>query len=142
MIRRHQLILFWVVIKIFHINCQHNIIFVRHGHSTDTKITRYGERQIQFAATRINEMNLNFTEIFTSTMSRAIESSQTLRKALCQHCKIIEDSVLNEVNPNTVLGGMQIQAAYTKYFQRAKPRERQNTLIVGHSNMFRALVTK
>lgn len=78
----------------------HNIFLIRHGQaneSLDNKpLTALGEKQAHLTGKRLKQLNIKFDKIFTSGLSRAIETGAIIHQYLCNETFPSEDLLLNE----------------------------------------------
>jgi len=100
------------------------ILFVRHGESEDDLINAYGGwsdfpitengiSQIQNTAKNIENMNIKFSKIVSSPLSRAKSTSEIISKRLGLDIEIFE--YLKERNSYGILSGMNKEEAKKRY---------------------------
>ncbi|XP_023338968.1 serine/threonine-protein phosphatase PGAM5, mitochondrial isoform X2 [Eurytemora carolleeae] len=136
-----------------------NIILVRHGHynldGKDDKeryLTALGLEQAKITGARLAELNLPYTYIARSRMTRAIETANLIKEALPTVPLLPEDGMLIEGEPVEAepddffipqheyeTDGGRIEAAFRKYFHRADVEQTEDSyeLIVCHANVIR-----
>ncbi|KYM84707.1 PREDICTED: serine/threonine-protein phosphatase PGAM5, mitochondrial [Atta cephalotes] len=141
-----------------------HILLIRHGqYHTDGKtdiermLTELGRKQAEATGKRLAELNLPYSLIVRSTMTRALETSQIIEKNLID-VPVETDSLLVEgapIPPEPPIGqwkserhffqdGPRIEAAFRKYFHRAEPNQDRDsyTVLVCHANVIRYFVCR
>ncbi|EFN85287.1 serine/threonine-protein phosphatase Pgam5, mitochondrial isoform X1 [Harpegnathos saltator] len=141
-----------------------HILLIRHGqYHTDGKtdiermLTDLGKKQADATGKRLAELNLPYSLIVRSTMTRALETSTIIEKSLV-NVPIEDDSMLIEgapIPPEPPIGhwrsekhffqdGPRIEAAFRKYFHRADPSQENDsyTILVCHANVIRYFVCR
>lgn len=144
--------------------CRH-LILIRHGQynldgQTDQErfLTKLGTLQAEYTGRRLQELNLPYTNMVRSTMTRAQETgtiiSQFLPKVAVSHCDLLREGA--PIPPEPPLGsdtperykffedGARIEAAFRKYFHRADPDQQEDSyhILVCHGNVIRYLVCR
>ncbi|KAL1138710.1 hypothetical protein AAG570_008772, partial [Ranatra chinensis] len=143
-----------------------HIILIRHGQynldgitDPDRTLTELGKSQAKMTAMRLKELDLPYTSLVWSTMTRAKETAMIIREALSSEINIQECSLLEEgapVPPEPPIGhwkppyhqffqdGARIEAAYRKFFHRADMSQEQDSydVIVCHANVIRYFVCR
>ncbi|KAK9872863.1 hypothetical protein WA026_019651 [Henosepilachna vigintioctopunctata] len=141
-----------------------HIILIRHGQYntlglTDEEriLTETGRKQAELTGVRLKELNIPFTEMIKSTMSRAQETGSLISKSLplipVTNCDFIREGA--PIPPEPPIGnwrsemrfyqdGARIEAGFRKYFHRADPSQEKDsyTLIVCHANVIRYFVCR
>ncbi|KAK3800314.1 hypothetical protein RRG08_020289 [Elysia crispata] len=141
-----------------------HLILIRHGQYFDNAtadkerfLTSLGRAQAQLTGERLKELNLPYTSLISSTMTRARETASIIHKSL-PHLKHVQDDSLREgapIPPEPPLGswrpeqkffqdGARIESAFRKYFYRANPEQTEDTyeIIVCHANVIRYFVCR
>ncbi|XP_072748420.1 serine/threonine-protein phosphatase Pgam5, mitochondrial-like isoform X2 [Anoplolepis gracilipes] len=138
-----------------------HIFLIRHGQyhldgKTDAEkvLTELGRKQAEVTGKRLAELNLPYSLIVRSTMTRALETSQIIEKSLI-NVPVEDDSMLIEgapIPPEPPIGqwrsekydGPRIEAAFRKYFHRANPSQEHDsyTILVCHANVIRYFVCR
>ncbi|XP_032665535.1 serine/threonine-protein phosphatase PGAM5, mitochondrial isoform X2 [Odontomachus brunneus] len=138
-----------------------HILLIRHGqYHTDGKtdidrmLTDLGRKQADATGKRLAELNLPYSLIVRSTMTRALETSRIIEKNLLT-IPVEDDSLLVEgapIPPEPPIGhwrsekhdGPRIEAAFRKYFHRADPSQENDsyTILVCHANVIRYFVCR
>lgn len=141
-----------------------HILLIRHGqYHTDGKtdservLTELGKKQAEATGKRLVELDLPYSLIVRSTMTRALETSRIIEKNL-SNIPVEDDSLLVEgapIPPEPPIGhwrsekhffqdGPRIEAAFRKYFHRADPSEEHDTytILVCHANVIRYFVCR
>jgi len=142
-----------------------NIILIRHGQynlmgDTDKEryLTQLGLEQARLTGLRLAELALPFTSISVSRMTRAIQTTEQISKALPNVPVLPQDGLLNEgapiapeppkrkwtTNLNCEVDGVRIEAAFRKYFHRAHPSQEKDSyeIVVCHANVIRYFVCR
>jgi len=136
-----------------------NIILVRHGqYNLDGKedderyLTELGLEQAKLTGLRLAEMALPYTSITVSKMKRAVQTADLIHESLPTVPLHPQDGILNEGAPvkaeprgswrpdyQSEVDGARIEAAFRKYFHRAKPCQTEDSyeIIVCHANVIR-----
>lgn len=141
-----------------------HILLIRHGQyytngKTDAErvLTELGKKQAEATGKRLAELNLPYSLIVKSTMTRALETSQIIEKSLV-NVPVENDNMLIEgapIPPEPPIGhwksekhffqdGARIEAAFRKYFHRADPKQECDsyTILVCHANVIRYFVCR
>ncbi|KAL0114986.1 hypothetical protein PUN28_010508 [Cardiocondyla obscurior] len=141
-----------------------HILLIRHGqYHTDGKtdvervLTELGRKQAEITGKRLAELNLPYSLIVRSTMTRALETSKIIEQSLIK-VPVENDSLLIEgapIPPEPPIGqwksekhffqdGPRIEAAFRKYFHRADPSQEFDsyTVLVCHANVIRYFVCR
>lgn len=141
-----------------------HLILVRHGQynlqgQTDSErvLTELGRKQADMTGKRLAELGIPFNTIVRSTMTRAQETSKIIEKSLV-NIPVEDDSLICEglpIPPEPPIGhwraessyyqdGARIEAAFRKYFYRAKPTQEKDSyeLLVCHGNVIRYFVCR
>jgi hypothetical protein len=119
-----------------------HLLLVRHGQynlkgetDQDRILTELGIKQAESTGRRLAELSLPLTSIVSSTMARAIQTSDLIRKFLPDNLKVLDqDVLLREGGPYPPEprhrwapevryhdDGARIEAAFRRYFHRAEP---------------------
>lgn len=129
-----------------------HILLIRHGQynlkgTTDEEraLTDLGMMQAECSGRRLAELNLPLTSLISSTMTRAIQTADIVRKHLPKDITVLSPDVLlregSPYPPEPISrwhpelhfhdDGARIEAAFRKYFHRAEPTqvERQVHLV-------------
>lgn len=137
-----------------------NLILIRHGQynldgesDADRYLTQLGQDQAKMTGMRLATLDLPFTHIVRSRMTRAIQTADIISQQLPGIPLLPEDGILNEGSP--ILpeprssswrphlyyerDGARIEAAFRKYFHRAEPDQEKDSyeIIVCHANVIR-----
>lgn len=140
---------------------------IRHGQyhvhgATDLErvLTDLGRKQAVFTGERLKTLQLPWTSVVISTMSRAQETGKLILASLADpKLEIIHDSILVEgapIAPHPPVNhwrpephqffqdGARIEAAFRKYFHRADSTQEKDsyTLMVCHANVIRYFVCR
>lgn len=141
-----------------------HIFLIRHGQyhtngktDADRVLTELGKKQAEATGKRLAELNLPYSLIVKSTMTRALETSQIIEKSLV-NVPVENDNMLIEgapIPPEPPIGnwksekhffqdGARIEAAFRKYFHRADPSQEGDsyTILVCHANVIRYFVCR
>lgn len=142
-----------------------HIILIRHGQyyeeeGTDEKriLTPLGREQADLVGKRLQELNLPYTSIVSSTMSRAIETADLISKYLPDVQRLSND-LLREgapIPPEPPVGhwrpnvhqfyedGARIEAAFRHFFHRAPSSQEKDSydVLVCHANVIRYFVCR
>lgn len=141
-----------------------HVLLIRHGqYHTDGKtdaervLTELGRKQAEATGKRLAEINLPYSLVVRSTMTRAQETSKIIEKTLA-NVPVEDDSLLIEgapIPPEPPIGhwksekhffqdGPRIEAAFRKYFHRAEPSQDRDsyTVLVCHGNVIRYFVCR
>ncbi|KAK0162434.1 hypothetical protein PV327_006210 [Microctonus hyperodae] len=141
-----------------------HLLLIRHGQynlsgetDSDRILTDLGRQQAELTGKRLAELNLPYSLIVRSTMSRAQETSKIIEKSL-KDVPVSDDSILVEGAPippeppigrwtsesHYFQGGPRIEAAFRKYFHRADPNQEKDsyTILVCHANVIRYFVCR
>ncbi|GFN84795.1 serine/threonine-protein phosphatase pgam5, mitochondrial [Plakobranchus ocellatus] len=142
-----------------------HLILIRHGQYFDNAnvdkerfLTSLGRTQAELTGERLKELNLPYTSLVSSTMTRAMETANIIHKSL-PHLEHTKDDNLREgapIPPEPPLGswkpeqkqffqdGARIESAFRKYFHRASPEQTEDSyeIIVCHANVIRYFVCR
>ncbi|KAK3083970.1 hypothetical protein FSP39_006095 [Pinctada imbricata] len=142
-----------------------HLLLIRHGQyvldgATDQQriLTALGRKQAAYTGQRLKDMGYNYTDLISSTMARAVETSDIIHKFL-PNLSIERDPLLCEgapIPPEPPVGhwrpeksqfyqdGSRIEAAFRKYFHRAEPSQTTDSyeIIVCHANVIRYFVCR
>ncbi|XP_011871378.1 PREDICTED: serine/threonine-protein phosphatase Pgam5, mitochondrial [Vollenhovia emeryi] len=141
-----------------------HVLLIRHGQyymdgKTDVErvLTELGRKQAEATGKRLAELNLPYSVIVRSTMTRALETSLIIEKSLA-NVPVENDSLLVEgapIPPEPPIGhwksekhffqdGPRIEAAFRKYFHRADSSQTEDsyTVLVCHANVIRYFVCR
>ncbi|XP_059139054.1 serine/threonine-protein phosphatase PGAM5, mitochondrial-like isoform X2 [Physella acuta] len=142
-----------------------HILLIRHGQYFDTAhvdkerfLTSIGRNQAELTGQRLKDLDLPYTILISSTMTRAIETAQLIHKYLPE-LDYKQDDSLKEgapIPPEPPLGswrpeqkqffqdGARIESAFRKYFYRADPSQKEDTyeIIVCHANVIRYFICR
>ncbi|KAL3857177.1 hypothetical protein ACJMK2_011870 [Sinanodonta woodiana] len=141
-----------------------HILMIRHGQYYDNAkedeariLTLLGRDQAELTGKRLLEMNLPFTKIISSTMTRAIETSHIIHKFL-PHLALEQTDMLREgapIPPEPPIGGWRpeknfyqdgarIEAAFRKFFHRADAKQTSDSyeILVCHANVIRYFICR
>ncbi|XP_035743144.1 serine/threonine-protein phosphatase PGAM5, mitochondrial-like isoform X2 [Vespa mandarinia] len=141
-----------------------HLVLIRHGqYNTAGKIdsekvlTELGRHQAETTGKRLAELDVSYSLIVRSTMTRAQETSKIIEKSL-PNVPTEDDSLLTEgapIPPEPPIGnwmseryfyqdGPRIEAAFRKYFHRADPKQEKDTvtILVCHANVIRYFVCR
>lgn len=142
-----------------------HILLIRHGQYCDTAatdcdriLTILGREQSKLTGQRLCELDLEYTRIVSSTMQRAIETSDIIRQnlprltcerdpVLCEGAPIKPEPYHSTWKPDSYQfyqDGARIEAAFRKYFHRADPDQRCDSveILVCHANVIRYFVCR
>ncbi|CAH1275172.1 unnamed protein product [Diabrotica balteata] len=142
-----------------------HIILIRHGQynlngatDQDRILTKLGCLQAEYTGKRLKELDLPYTEIVKSTMTRAQETGSLISKYLTEvpvvNCELLREG--SPVPPEPPVrswkpesykfyqDGSRIEAAFRKYFHRADVKQERDsyTLLVCHANVIRYFVCR
>jgi len=142
-----------------------HILLIRHGQymddaetDRDRYLTSLGREQAAAVGQRLKTLDLNYTSLTASTMTRAQETANIINKILPE-LSLTLDANLKEgcpVAPSPPIDkwqpephqfhqdGARIEAAYRTYFHRADPAQEEDSyeIIVGHANVIRYFVCR
>ncbi|XP_012216059.1 serine/threonine-protein phosphatase Pgam5, mitochondrial isoform X2 [Linepithema humile] len=138
-----------------------HIILIRHGQyhtsgKTDLErmLTELGRKQADATGKRLAKLQLPYSLIVKSTMTRALETSKIIEQSLIDvpvesDCLLVEGA---PIPPEPPIGqwksekhdGPRIEAAFRKYFYRADPSQERDTytILVCHANVIRYFVCR
>ncbi|RUS85620.1 hypothetical protein EGW08_006632 [Elysia chlorotica] len=142
-----------------------HLILIRHGQYFDNAtadkerfLTTLGRSQAEMTGKRLKELNLPYSSLISSTMTRAKETAAIINKSLPQLAHVMDDSLREgaPIPPEPPLGtwrpeqkqffqdGARIESAFRKYFHRASPEQTEDTyeVIVCHANVIRYFVCR
>lgn len=142
-----------------------NLILIRHGQynlsgkgDKERVLTPLGRNQATQTGKRLKELNYPYTRIIRSTLTRAQETGELIAKQL-PGVEVSDDCLLEEGSPApveppvgrwrpeasyTFQDGPRIEAAFRKYFHRAKPEQKEDSyeVLVCHGNVIRYFVCR
>ncbi|KAK6968418.1 serine/threonine-protein phosphatase PGAM5 mitochondrial-like isoform X1 [Biomphalaria glabrata] len=142
-----------------------HLLLIRHGQYFDNAavdkdrfLTALGRAQAEVTGMRLKDLDLPYTVLISSTMTRAIETAKLIHKHLPE-LEYKQDEILREgapIPPEPPLGswrpeqkqffqdGARIESAFRKYFYRADPSQKEDTyeVIVCHANVIRYFVCR
>ncbi|XP_014598123.1 PREDICTED: serine/threonine-protein phosphatase Pgam5, mitochondrial-like isoform X2 [Polistes canadensis] len=138
-----------------------HLILIRHGQyntagksDSEKVLTELGRRQAEITGKRLAELDVAYSLIVRSTLTRAQETSKIIEMSL-PNVPTQDDSLLAEgapIPPEPPIGnwmserhdGPRIEAAFRKYFHRADPQQQQDTvtILVCHANVIRYFVCR
>lgn len=118
-------------------------------------LTPIGIAQARLVSTRLKSMNVNFNSIISSTMTRAMQTSQVINndfpEVLFEKSDLIREctpptwreDVMAETNADKVEECVNnLEEAFQKYFIPSPDDKDRNEVIVCHGNVIRYFVTK
>lgn len=142
-----------------------HLFLIRHGNyvmegelDEQHVLTNLGRQQADYVGKRIKELELPYTFMLNSTMTRAIETSDIMYKHLPQiprkTCAMIREGA--PCPPEPPVGhwrpeaqqfyedGARIEAAFRKYFHRADAKQEKDSyeIMVCHANVIRYFVCR
>ncbi len=142
----------------------HTIYFIRHGDYAPQDdgipdslnvLTPLGIAQARLVSTRLKSMNINFSSLISSTMTRAMQTSQVIqndfpeivfaKSDLIRECTppTWREDVMAETDPAEVEECVNnLEQAFQKYFIPSPDDNDRNDIIVCHGNVIRYFVTK
>ncbi|XP_003703397.2 serine/threonine-protein phosphatase PGAM5, mitochondrial [Megachile rotundata] len=143
---------------------KYHIILVRHGQyntegktDLDRTLTVLGRQQAEVTGQRLQELGLPYNLIVQSTITRAKETAEIIKKYL-KDVTVKEDPGLTEGMPippdppinfwksdiNYHEDGPRIEAAFRKYFHRPDPDQTKDSyiILVCHANVIRYFVCR
>ena len=145
-------------------NGTRTIYLVRHGDyapQTDSipdflnVLTPLGIAQARLVSARLKSMDINFNSLISSTMTRAMQTSQVIhndfpqiifeQSDLIRECTppTWRDDVMAETNSTEVEECVDnLEQAFQKYFNPSPDEKDRNDIIVCHGNVIRYFVTK
>ncbi|XP_066603584.1 serine/threonine-protein phosphatase PGAM5, mitochondrial-like [Prorops nasuta] len=141
-----------------------HLILIRHGQynlkgETDGEryLTELGKIQADTTGKRLAELNLPYSLIVRSTLTRAQETSKIIEKTLptietkddpllIEGCPIPPEPFIGSWRPDSqyYADGARIEAGFRKYFHRADPCQEKDsyTVLVCHANVIRYFVCR
>ncbi|CAG5135356.1 unnamed protein product [Candidula unifasciata] len=142
-----------------------HILLIRHGQYFDNAtvdkerfLTSLGRAQAELTGQRLKELDLPYTILISSTMTRAIETAEIIHKYLPDIEHVTDDSLREgaPIPPEPPLGswrpeqkqffqdGARIESAFRKYFYRADPGQKEDSyeIIVCHANVIRYFICR
>ena len=142
-----------------------HLLLIRHGQYnlkgvTDSQryLTELGTEQALLTGARLAELNLPWTSLVCSTMTRAQQTAGLIRQALPENVPVkADDPLLAEGAPyppepptsfrpehKWFSDGSRIEAAFRKYFHRADLEQTEDSyeMIVCHANVIRYFVCR
>lgn len=140
------------------------IYLIRHGEyapqDDDTPdslnvLTPLGVAQAHLVSTRLKSMNIKFTSLITSTMTRALQTAEVITEDFPE-LKLEQSDLIRECTPPSwrkdVMAGVdttereecvhKLDKAFQKYFIPSPDDKNRNDIIVCHGNATRYFVTK
>ncbi|XP_039290940.1 serine/threonine-protein phosphatase Pgam5, mitochondrial-like [Nilaparvata lugens] len=142
-----------------------HLILIRHGQynlsgkvDKERVLTELGRNQATETGKRLKLLDFPYTRIIRSTLTRAQETGALIAKEL-PGVEVTDDSLLEEGSPipveppvghwkpeasYTFQDGPRIEAAFRKYFHRARPDQTEDSydVIVCHGNVIRYFVCR
>ncbi|XP_067650705.1 serine/threonine-protein phosphatase PGAM5, mitochondrial-like isoform X1 [Haliotis asinina] len=142
-----------------------HLLLIRHGQynmeSSDDLgrfLTKLGQEQADITGRRLKDLNLPYTILISSTMTRAKETADIIHKHVPQ-LSIVRNDLLREGAPippeppsahwrpeeaQFYKEGARVEAAFRKYFHRADPDQTEDSyeIIVCHANVIRYFVCR
>ncbi|VDN15473.1 unnamed protein product [Dibothriocephalus latus] len=144
--------------------CSRHIILVRHGQyhyaadDSDCHLTKLGREQTDYTGQRLKQLNLPYSRIIYSTMTRAVESTDEIIKYLPEvpavPCDRLREGapfppqppVPNWPSSKDAFNedGPRIEAAFNYYMHRADPDQEKDSyeILVCHANVIRYFVCR
>ncbi|VDM01447.1 unnamed protein product [Schistocephalus solidus] len=141
-----------------------HIILVRHGQyhyaadDSDCHLTKLGREQTDYTGQRLKQLNLPYSRIIYSTMTRAVESTDEIIKHLPEVPAVPCDRLREGAPfppqppvPNWPASenafsedGPRIEAAFNHYMHRADPDQEKDSyeILVCHANVIRYFVCR
>jgi len=142
-----------------------NIYLIRHGQynlkgetDIEKKLTELGRKQALYTGERLSQLNLPWTSITQSTLTRAVETCSLIQKHLPANIPLKSSDMLVEgapVPPDPpnkhwkpelyfYRDGARIEAAFRKFIHRAPPEQKEDSyeLIICHANVIRYFVMR
>ncbi|XP_013404680.1 serine/threonine-protein phosphatase PGAM5, mitochondrial isoform X3 [Lingula anatina] len=143
-----------------------HLLFIRHGQynlkgekDEDRILTDLGRKQAALVGQRLKELDLPYSLLVYSTMARATETGKIVQKFLPPDIPVNTCSFIREgapIQPEPPVGhwrpeqsqffedGARIEAAFRKYFHRAKPSQEKDSyeVYVCHANVIRYFVCR
>ncbi|XP_063226676.1 serine/threonine-protein phosphatase PGAM5, mitochondrial-like isoform X2 [Bacillus rossius redtenbacheri] len=141
-----------------------NILLIRHGQynqdgMTDKErtLTHLGRKQSELTGRRLRELAYPYTILYRSTMTRARETAEIIERSLpalpVEDSSLLEEGVPFPPEPPSsnwkpelyyFQDGARIEAAFRKYFHRAKPSQKEDSyeIFVCHANVIRYFVCR
>ena len=142
-----------------------HILLIRHGQyhyaedDADCNLTSLGREQLDLTGRRLKQLNLPYSHIFYSTMTRAIESTNEIIKHIpgvpATPCDLLREGAPFPPEPpvpNWPGGGdkafqedgPRIEAAFAHYIHRADPSQKEDSyeILVCHANVIRYFVCR
>ncbi|KAH9524208.1 Serine/threonine-protein phosphatase pgam5, mitochondrial [Bulinus truncatus] len=124
----------------------------------DRFLTALGRAQAEVTGMRLKDLDLPYTVLISSTMTRAIETAKLIHKHL-PGLEYKQDDILREgapIPPEPPLGswrpeqkqffqdGARIESAFRKYFYRADPTQKEDSyeIVVCHANVIRYFICR
>ncbi|BFZ19125.1 hypothetical protein BsWGS_22164 [Bradybaena similaris] len=142
-----------------------HILLIRHGqyfdnanNDKDRFLTSLGRSQAEMTGQRLKDLDLPYSILISSTMTRAIETAEIINKYLPDIEHVTDDSLREgaPIPPEPPLGswkpeqkqffqdGARIESAFRKYFHRADPGQKEDSyeIIVCHANVIRYFICR
>lgn len=124
---------------------------------SDRTLTTLGRKQAELTGRRLKELDVPFTSVVHSTMTRAVETAALIHEHLKQlpiaSCELISEG--EPMPPEPPFGiwkpqskfftdGARIEAGFRKHFHRAPPCQKEDSheIIVGHANAIRYFICR
>lgn len=142
-----------------------HLIFIRHGQynlegvsDSERYLTQLGREQASLTGDRLKQLNLPYSRIVYSTMTRAAETARIIIERLdnveeVEHCDLLREGA--PVPPEPPIGswkpemhfyadGARIEAAFRKYVHRAPTSQEKDSyeVFVCHANVIRYFVCR
>ncbi|VEL26434.1 unnamed protein product, partial [Protopolystoma xenopodis] len=141
-----------------------HLLLIRHGQyefaqdDKDCHLTELGREQLAHTGRRLRQLNLPYERMVVSTMTRATESAEEIRKQLprisAESCELIREGAPFPGEPPIPnwkpseeefrVDGQRIESAFKKYVHRAGARQKADTfeLFVCHANVIRYFICR
>jgi len=141
-----------------------HILLIRHGqyfdNATNDKerfLTSLGRAQADLTGQRLKQLDLPYSALISSTMTRALETAKLVHKHVPELTHITDDSLREgaPIPPEPPIGswrpepkffqdGARIESAFRKYFHRADPVQKEDSyeIIVCHANVIRYFICR
>lgn len=140
-----------------------HLILVRHGvyvhkdiPDKERILTGLGREQAEMTGQYLQNLNLKYTRLISSTLTRAVETADIIHKylptlevehdaILCEGRPVVPEPWLHWRPPHLYFQqGAMIEAAFRKYFHRADPKENEDSVevLVCHANVIRYFVCR
>lgn len=142
-----------------------HILLIRHGEyetsakkDIDRHLTSLGRKQADLVGQRLKDLEFNYTKIIRSTMTRAKETSDIIRKHFpdlpVEDCDLLKEGFPVKPEPPTqswnvpdevyLKDGLRIEAAFKKHFHRAYENQTSDSyeIMVCHANVIRYFICR